>query len=109
MQGKCRMKNILYKRIASTPTKTQRVYIGISEDEWKKRYYNHTKSFRNKRLNKHETSLSSYVRKIKKETGQIPTLLWPVVRTHPAYSNTTKKCALCLHEKLEILMYPDPE
>ena len=29
--------------------------MGISEDEWKKRYYNHMKSFRNKRY-KNETS-----------------------------------------------------
>ena len=60
MQGKCRMKNALYECIASTPTKPQRVYIDISEDEWKKRYYNHTKLFRNKRY-KIETSLSSYL------------------------------------------------
>ena len=33
MQGKRRMKNVLYKCIAATPTKPQRVYIGISEDE----------------------------------------------------------------------------
>ena len=32
-----------------------------------------------------------------------------VVRTGPAYSNTTKKCGLCLHEKLEISLYPDLE
>ena len=102
------MKNILYKSIASTPTKPQQVYIGISEDEWKKRYCNHTKSFRNKRY-KNETSLSSYVWKIKKAVGQIPTLPWSIVRTVPDYSNTTKKCALWLHEKLEILIYPDPE
>ena len=108
MQGKCRMKNVLYKCIASTPEKPQRLYIGISEDEWKKRHYNHTKSFRNKRY-KNQTSLSSYVWKIKKETGQIPKLTWSVVRTVPAYSKTKKKCVLCLHEKLEILMHPDPE
>ena len=36
MQDKYRMKNILWKCIASTPTKPQRVYVGISEDEWKK-------------------------------------------------------------------------
>ena len=34
-------------------------------------------------------------------------LTWSVVRTVPAYSNTT--IPLCLHEKLEILMNPDPE
>ena len=38
LQGKCRMKNALYKCRASTPTRPERVYIGISEDEWKKRY-----------------------------------------------------------------------
>ena len=36
------------KRIVSTPNRAQRVYIGLSEDEWKKRYYNHSKSFQNK-------------------------------------------------------------
>ena len=41
----------------------------------------------------------SYVRKIKNETGQTPTLTWSIVRTVPAYSNTTKKSAFCLHEK----------
>ena len=96
MQGKCRRKNVLYKCTASTPTKPERVYIGISEDEWKKRYQNHTKSFPNKRY-KNETSLSSYIWKIKKETSQIPTLTLPIVKTVPAYSNTTKKCRLCLH------------
>ena len=39
------MKNVLYKFIASTRTKPQRVDLGISEDEWKEWYYNHTKSF----------------------------------------------------------------
>ena len=34
MQGKCRMKNVHYKCVASSPTKPQRVYISISEDEW---------------------------------------------------------------------------
>ena len=79
----------------------------MSDNERKKRYYNHSKSFRNKRY-KNETSLSSYVWKIKKETGKIPTLTWAIIRTVPADSNTTKKCALCFHEKLEILMYSNP-
>ena len=33
MRGKCRMKKVLYKCIASTLKKTQRVHIGISEGE----------------------------------------------------------------------------
>ena len=38
---------------------------------------------------------------------EIPTLTWLIVRTVPAYSNTMKICALCLHEILEILKYPN--
>ena len=37
------------------------------------------------------------------------TLTWSIVRTVLAYSNTTKKCSFCFHEKLEILMYPNLE
>ena len=102
------MKNVLYKCIASTPTKPQRAYIWMwMEDEWKRRYYNHTKSFRNKRY-KNETSLCSYTWKIKKKTGQIPALTWSIIRTVPAHSDTAKKWALCLHEKWKTLMYPNP-
>ena len=87
------MKNLLYKCITSTPKINQRVYIGISEDKWKKRYYDLSKSFQNK-CYKNETLLSSYVWKLNKETGKIPTLTKSIVRTIPAYLNTTKKCAL---------------
>ena len=39
-------------------------------------------------------------------TRQIPTLTltWSIIRTVPAYSNTTKKCAPFLHDKSEILL-----
>ena len=47
--------------------------------------------------------------KIKKEIGHIATLTWSVVRTVPIYSNATKNCALCFYQKLEILMYSDPD
>ena len=62
--------------------------------------------------NHSETSIMKmkrYVWKIKNGTGQIPILRWSIVSTVPAYSNTTEKCTVCLHKKLEILMYPDPE
>ena len=58
MQGQCRNKNVLYKCIVLTSAKVQRVCIGISEDEWNKPYYNHTKLLRSKHY-KNATSLSS--------------------------------------------------
>ena len=36
MQERSRNKIVLYKYTVSAPTKPHQVYIGISEDEWKK-------------------------------------------------------------------------
>ena len=46
MQGKCRMKNVLYKCIVSTQKKTP-VYKKMNGKEW---YYNRTTLFRNKHI-----------------------------------------------------------
>ena len=35
-----------------------------------------------------------------------PTLVWSIDKIVPPYSNISKKCLLCLHEKLEIINYP---
>ena len=32
-----------------------------------------------------------------------PSLKWSMVKSVPGYSNITKKCLLCLYEKLEII------
>ena len=57
MQGKCSIKNVLFKCIVSTPNRAQRVYMGLSENEWKKRFYNHSKSFQNKNC-QNETNIT---------------------------------------------------
>ena len=103
------MKNVLYKYIASTPTKPQRVYIGRKSGIIITRNHSETSIIKMKhhlvvpfgkltmRLNKyHHLYISTYTN-------------ISIVKTVPAYSNTSKKCALCLHEKLKILMYSDPE
>ena len=33
---------------------------------------------------------------------------WEVLQTAKAYSNITKRCSLCLYEKLAIITYPYP-
>ena len=38
-----------------------------------------------------------------------PSLKWSIVKKVPTYSNITKKCLLCLYEKLEIINYPNPQ
>lgn len=75
IQGKWKTEYIFHKciAIASTHTKFKKAYLSISEYEWKKRFYNHTKLFRNKRYI-NETCLSSYILKTKKVAGETPTL-----------------------------------
>ena len=93
---------------SSVPTKPDKSYIGLSEDEWKKRYYNHRKSFRNQHY-QWETILSSYVWETKRTTDKIPSLKWSIITALPAYSNIAKHCQLCLNQKYAIITYPDPE
>ena len=100
--------NAVYKCIASVPTKPDKSYIGLCEDEWKKRYDNHRKSLRNQRYQS-ETMLSSYVWETKRTIDQIPSLKWSIITVLPAYSNITKRCQLCLFEKYAIITYPDHE
>ena len=38
-----------------------------------------------------------------------PSLTWEAFRTTKTYSNITKRCSLCLHEKLAIITYPYPD
>ena len=106
--GKCREKNVIYKCIASVPNKPDKVYIGLTEGEWKKRHSGHKTSFKYKKHAK-STALSTYFWEIKEKEKIDPILSWSILKSVPAYSNITKRCLLCLHEKLEIISYEKPE
>ena len=90
--------DITYKCTVSTQVNPDKVYLGIAEGDFKKRYYNHTKSFRNKRYT-NDTSLSKYIWEIKKKHKENPSLKWSIVKNVPAYSNITKKCLLFIPRK----------
>ena len=53
--------------------------------------------------------LSEYIWEIKKEYNETLTLKWSIVKSIPSYSNISKKCLLCLHEKLEIVNFVDQD
>ena len=46
---------------------------------------------------------------LKETSNSSPILVWFIAKKVPLYSNISKKCLLCLHEKLEIINYPRPE
>jgi hypothetical protein len=102
----CRKLNTIYKGVASTTTNPDKNYIGITEGEWKNRHSVHKTSF-NKRNHPARTTLSDYVWQMKDHHGETPNIKWSYIKTAPAYNNISKKCALCLQEKLMILEFPD--
>ena len=79
---------------------SRKYYLGTSEDEFKTRYNNHTKSFRNKGHEK-KTELSKYVWELK-DKGEDFTIKWSVAAKASPYICGSKRCDLCLTEKLLI-------
>ena len=92
-----------------TKNNVKKIYLGVSERELKKNwYYNHEQSFRNENYN-YSTTLSTYLWSIKSTSEeQNVNLNWEVMRQAAPYSNISKRCLLCLHEKLAIALYPYP-
>ena len=50
-----------------------------------------------------------YIWKLKETSNLSSTLVRSIAKKVPPYSNITKKCLLCLHEKFEIINYPRPD
>ena len=46
---------------------------------------------------------------MKDKHNTTPNLMWCTVKSVAGYSNISKRCLLCLHEKYEILNYPHQE
>ena len=108
LNGDCRKESIIYKCTATT-CNLEKLYLGLTEGEFKKqRYYDHVKSFKNE-FYANNTTLSSYVWKMKKRKNVAPARTCEVLRTVKSYSNITKRCSSCLHKKLVIITYPYPD
>ena len=105
LNKECLTKNIIYQATINTNGSEEegKVYIGQTETIFKKRFANHLKSFNQKKY-KNDTELSNEYWRIK-ELGHTPTITWNILRKCNSYNQTTKKCNLCLSEKLEIIMY----
>ena len=66
-----------------------------------KQFYNHRKSFNNEG-SANNTTLSKYIWELKETSNSSPAIISSFTKKVPPYSNTSKKCLLCLHEKILI-------
>ena len=76
-------------------------YIGLTENTFKQRYFNHVQSFKNPKY-ENSTELSKYIWQLKRNNDNF-NIKWSIIQRSQAYSNKTKRCNLCLTEKLSIL------
>ena len=81
---------------------TTKEYKGICSTVFKGRYGNHTKSFNNERY-KTDTELSKEVWVVKDKNGT-PKISWGIFGRFPPYNPESKRCYLCLNEKVEFTM-----
>ena len=100
LDGKCLASCLVYKAEIVSDT-LNGVYYGSSEGEFKTRYNNHTKSFRH-RKHQNDTELSKCVWKLKDE-GKEYVVKWTIARRAFTYKCGTRRCDLCLSEKVCII------
>ncbi len=102
LQEKCMTKDIVYKAtITTSNTTSTKHYIGMTASTFKERYRNHIKSFNHKRYS-NDTELSKYIWKLK-DNKQDFDITWSVLKQSISYTGGSKRCNLCLEEKLCIL------
>ena len=73
------------------------IYYGASDGEFKFRYNNHMKSFRNRGY-EHETELSKHIWELKDNNTEFY-LKWSIAAYASPYRCGTRRCDLCLTEK----------
>ncbi len=87
--------------ITTSNTNSTKHYIGMTASTFKKRYRNHIKSFNHKRYS-NDTELSKYIWKLKDDKQDFD-ITWSVLKQSISYTRGSKRCNLCLEEKLCIL------
>ena len=106
LQNKCTNKDIVYKATISTSNANDtRHYIGMTSSTFKERYRNHIKSFTHKKYS-NETELSKHIWHLKQNKTDF-TIKWSIIKKSISYTGGSKRCNLCLEEKLNILKEKD--
>ena len=86
-----------------TTTQTNsKVYIGATEN-FKERFRNHQKAFRN-RIYETDTELSKHIWQLKDKNTNFE-INWKILKSTSGYNKTNKLCQLCLSEKYFICYF----
>ena len=76
-------------------------YIGLTEGTFKQRYTQHKATFKNRRYT-NSTELSNHIWNLR-DNNQNFNIKWSIISRARPYNNISKRCDLCLTEKLMII------
>ena len=107
----CRQKNthclkssLIYQAtVTRKDNSTNETYIGLTENDFKTRYRNHTASFRHTK-HRNSTELSKHTLK---ENNINHFISLRILSSRSPYNSANKRCNLCLKEKLLIICRPE--
>ena len=107
IEQKCLTASIVYKAkvTSSNQNYQKKVHFGLCETAFKRRFSNQKKSF-NLNEYRHEAKLSNKIWRIQGSSHH-PKVKLDIVKKCVPYNSQTKRCLLCLNEKLEIAAYKD--
>ena len=106
LDGNCLQSSVIYQATVThrNSNKTE-AYIGLTENEFKTRYRNHTASFRHAK-HKNSTELSKHIWNLK-DNNIDHFISWRILSSNSPYSSSSKRCNLCLKEKFLIICRPE--
>ncbi|GFO44660.1 inositol hexakisphosphate and diphosphoinositol-pentakisphosphate kinase 2 [Plakobranchus ocellatus] len=101
LENNCLQDSIIYQATVTQKDNQIDTYIGMTENTFKTRFYQHNSTFRlpHKR---NSTSLSEKIWKLK-DTNTEFTITWDIIAKSRPCSPATKICSLCLEERYQIL------
>ncbi len=101
LKGQCQVPSVVYQADVTSSTGKKYSYIGLTENQFKKRWYGHSQSFNNSKY-RLSTELSKLTWELK-ESGIEYKIDWKIITRSNTYSAGARYCNLCLTEKLHIL------
>ena len=110
LNGNCRTENVIYKCTSLTKNNVKKVHYVSQKENSRKigtTFINNrskTKIIKIVPLCQHTCGASNQHLRNKNFN-----LSWEIMRQAAPYSNISKRCLLCLHEKSAIALYPNPE
>jgi hypothetical protein len=100
LEGECLAKDIIYQATVTSEGKEE-TYVGVTATTFKSRLANHKASFKAEQK-RNSTELSKHIWNLKDKNLNYA-IKWRILSRASHYSNTTKRCNLCITEKFYIL------